>query len=165
MYRVSTPRSTRLDHETYWTLHIADRGGEAMILATEASSRIWNTQRKVMNEDSFRTDIRIKNICLPNRWYHYASWKVHPEWMRTQPGAGHRRLGATPIAKQGAGHCKQRRPRQKANKKASCQEGHNMQGFEHKTNSKYHVLARMGHLFCIQTRFSLTMDLLMADAW
>ena len=79
MYRVSTLQSTRLDHETYWTLHVIDRGGEAMILAREASSRIWNTQRKVMNEDSFRTDIRIKNIHLPNRWYHYASWKVHPE--------------------------------------------------------------------------------------
>lgn len=45
----------------------------------EASSRIQNTQRKVMNEDTFRTDIRVKNIQLPNRWYHYASWKVYPE--------------------------------------------------------------------------------------
>ena len=60
-------------------IHVADSRGKAMILAREASSRIWNTERKVMNEDSFRTDIRIKNIHLPNRWYHYASWKVHPE--------------------------------------------------------------------------------------
>ena len=44
-------------------------------------------------------------------------------------------------------------------------EGHNTPSFEHETNSKYHVLVGMGHLFCIQTWFSLTMDLLMVDAW
>lgn len=60
-------------------IHVADSGGKAVILAREASSRIWNTERKVVNEGSFGTDIRIKNIHLPNRWYHYASWKVHPE--------------------------------------------------------------------------------------
>ena len=156
MCRVSTPQSTRLDHETYWTLHVADRGGEAMILAREASSRIWNTQRKVMNEDSFRTDNRIKkhplakqvvSLCIlegssrmnedtARGWG--AGDRVQPPWLN-------RELGTASKEDQG------RRP----TRRHLVGEGHNMQGFEHKTNSKYRVLAGMGHLFCIQTRFSL----------
>lgn len=63
-------------------------------LVREASSQNWTTPRKVMNEDMFRTDVRLKNIQLPNRWYHYASWKVYPEWNRMQPGSGTQEAGS-----------------------------------------------------------------------
>lgn len=55
------------------------KGEETAVLVRETSRWNWNTQRKVMNEDMFRTDIRIKSVQLPNRWYHYASWKVYLE--------------------------------------------------------------------------------------
>lgn len=47
---------------------------------------------------------------------------IQNEWGHSQ-GLGHRRQGPTSIAKQGAGHSKQKRPRQKANKKVSSRGG------------------------------------------